>query len=446
MTIEDLIPILLGDSDADGRRRAAEEIIAQSETVSGGTVYAVLDVFVNGLTDVDKGVRDICAIGLVQTFKPLARQKAESVAVLTTHADIEVRNLAADILLRIGHESAIALVPYLKDSKADNRKFACDIVGIVGHSDTVVIESVAALLGDEDANVRCAAIEALGYLKAEKYLPTIIDLFESDEEVRPYIIDAAGQIGGHTAQAFLLDLLENGEPFFQMTATDALAACADDSMIAHKLLERLQVEDISVQLLLLKAIYAIAFRLNTPIALPEEYRDTARQAMLDSDPEMRIAGLLALGPMYVEADIPALLHEVKRNTPDTQKHIIHILLGHSAPSTVGIFFDKLLDALNETCIQLVDIFGQVVSLWSNANPANAQTMIDTIVRQYPNIPSDYQKEAIELLMAISRERLVELLENELHSRSQHRVEDALGYIDLYSIRELFSIRARMLER
>jgi HEAT repeat protein len=443
MTIEDLIPILLGDSDADGRRRAAEEIIAQSDSISGAAVDTVIDVFVKGLTDIDKGVRDICAIGLVQAYKPLSLKKAQAVASLITHTDIEVRNLAGDVLIRLGHQSAAALTPYLKDSKADNRKFACDIIGLVG--DESVIDAVAVLLGDEDANVRCAAIEALGYLKAATYLPAIIDLFERDDEVRPYIIDAAGQIGGHTAQAFLLDLLENGEPFFQMTATDALAACADDITIAHRLLERLQVADVEVQLLLLKAIYAIAFRLNTQIVLPEEYRDTARQAMLDSDPEMRIAGLLALGLVYVEADIPALLQEIKRNTPDTQKHIIFILLAHSAPATVSIFFNKLFDALSETCIQLVDIFGQIVSLWSNARQENAQVILDTVVRQYPNIPSDYQKEAIELLMSISRDRLIALLEGELHSKSHQRVEDALGFIDLYSIRELFSKRSQILQ-
>jgi HEAT repeat protein len=435
MKLQELVHTLLLDSDADTRRRAAEELI-----VSGQESESVIDAFVRGLSDVDKGVRDICAQGLVNTHKSFIAQKSIAVAALITHEDIEVRNLAGDVLIKLGDAAAEALYPYLSDSKADNRKFACDIIGLIGsHSNTQAIEKVGALLHDTDANVRCAAIEALGYLKADQYLEEIIIRASQEEDAVPYAITAAGNIGGERAKTFLLEMLAQGNPFLQMTSIDALAACGDDVAIANILIDKLADADAEIQLLLLKAVYTIAFRVNQALILPEEYRDIARKALMEDDQETRIAGLLALGPIFYDADIPALLHETKSNTPDTQKHILYVLLSRSSAATVEKFFHKLFDAISENCIETVELFGQLVSLWTTATPENASIVLDTVVRQYPNVSSDYQKEVVEFLLSVNREQLVKLLRNEIESNVPRRIEDAAGYIDMYSIRELSSI-------
>ncbi len=426
---QELIEQLLFNSDAGSRRRAAEELIAHKSDGEGA-----ITAFVRGLTDEDKGVRDICALGLVQSYKELVKFKAEAVAALVVHNNIEVRNLAADILLQLGSQAAEALYPYLEDPKADNRKFTCDILGLSGNADAIPV--VGQLLDDEDANVRCAAIEALGHLKASAFLERLLELYDQDEEARPYVITAIGQIGGRTAQKFLQQRLDEPEVFLRIAAIDALSMCAEDIAIARNFLEHLAEADPEVQLILLKAIYGIAFRLNTPIDLPEEFRDIARRAMMDDDRETCVAGLLALGHEYHEADIPALLHELRANNLETQKHILYILLAQSSPASVGTFFDRLFENLGDNTTEVVEVFGCIVSLWNTATVENATVVLDTIARQYARIDSELRNEVVELLLSINRERLVALLAHELHSEEFQRVEDALRIINRYSIKEL----------
>jgi len=426
---QELIEQLLFNSDAGSRRRAAEELIAHKSDGEG-----VIKAFVSGLTDGDKGVRDICALGLVQSYKELVKFKAEAVAALVVHTNIEVRNLAADILLQFGSQAAEALYPYLQDRKADNRKFACDILGLSGNAEAISV--VGRLLHDEDANVRCAAIEALGHLRASVFLEPLLALYNQDEEARPYIITAIGQIGGRTAQKFLQQQLHDPEIFLRIAAIDALSMCAEDITIARNFLEHLAEADPDVQLILLKAIYGIAFRLNTPIDLPEEFRDIARNAMMDDDRETCVAGLLALGHEYHEADIPALLHELMANNLETQKHILYILLAQSSPTSVGIFFDRLFDNLGGNATEVVEVFGCIASLWNTATTENATVVLDTITRQYVRIDSELRNEVVELLLSINRERLVQLLARELLSEQLQRVEDASYFIESYSIKEL----------
>ncbi len=441
MTSQDLIQKLSFDSDADIRRRAAEELISQS-----GDAESIIRAFVSGLTDSDKGVRDICALGLEQLYKDMTLQKAQAVASLITHQNIELRNLAGDILLKFGNYGADALYEYLRDPRADNRKFACDIIGLSGNVNAA--ESVAMLLDDDDVNVRCAAIEALGYLRATPYLQPIIAMYEKDEGVRPYIVNAVGNIGGNEAQTFLLNLMNASEvdSFLQITTIDALSSCADDITIAHRLLQSLPNAELEIQLILLKAVYTIAFRLNTSISLPDDLRDIARQAMTDEDPETRIAGLLALGHTFYEEDISVLLHEIKTDHPDTQKHILSILLSQSSAEVVSIFFDKLFDVLNDSYSQLVELLGFLVSLWGNVTSDNAQTVLESIVRHYAEMPSEYQKEMVEFLLSVKRDVLIELLQSELRSDVPQRIEDALFYIECYSIRELFDSREPVLHK
>lgn len=429
MTSAELIQKLLFDSDADIRRRAAEELIIHHEDPT-----VTIQAFVSGLTDNDKGVRDICAMGLAQVHKDLSLQKAQAVASLITHQNIEVRNLAGDILLKFGHVAAEALYDYLQDVRGDNRKFACDIIGLSGNPHAV--SHIQQLLTDTDVNVRCSAIEALGYLKADQSFDLLLTLFQNDEQTRPYVIAAIGNIGGKRSEDFLLGLLKGDDAFIRITTIDALAECANSIDIANQLLAILLDEEFEIQLILLKAIYAIAFRLNIPITLPTELREIAQQAIIDDDPEVRVAGLLALGFEYYDEDVSVLIQELKKQNPDTQEHIVSTLLTHSSPETVTVFFDKLFNAMSEVSLPLVELFGYIVNIWHQSRQENAEAVLTSIRKQFADLSGDYQKEVIELLLSISRDQLITMLSQELQSDNPQRVEDTLGYIDTYSIREL----------
>lgn len=428
MSVQAFITTLQNDTDAAQRRRAAEELIG-TNTVSTESINA----FAKGLSDSDKGVRDICAIGILRSPDAFVAEKARAVAPLITQDDIEIRNLAGDVLLKLGAPAVDALYPYLEDPKEDNRKFACDIIGLGNNPDS--IPHVRKLLTDTDDNVRCAAIEALGFLKASDLLGDIIAMYD-DEAVKPYVIGAVGHIGGKHAQEFLLNALAEDDEFTQIAATDALAVCADEIGIAHKLLSSLPSVSPDVQTVLLRTVYSIAFRLQAAISLPSELRGIAHQALMDDDRDTRIAGLLALGSAYEEEDVPALLYEIKSSNPDTQQHILSVALSNSAPAMVREFFERVFDALIANNLQITEFLGFLTALLPHAQSENAAIAIQAVMREYADATQEQRKEILEFLLAVNREAALHLLSDELASKEAHRIEDATHFATYFNIREL----------
>lgn len=430
MSVQAFISTLLSGSDASQRRRAAEELIG-TNTVNIDTINA----FAKGLSDDDKGVRDICALGILRSPEIHIVERAAAVAPLITNSDIEIRNLAGDILLKFGAPAVDALYPYLLDVKEDNRKFACDIIGL--SNNPASIPHVRKLLTDTDDNVRCAAIEALGFLKASDLLGDIIAMYD-DESVKPYVIGAVGHIGGKHAQEFLLNAMNDEDEFTQIAAIDALAVCADEISIAHKLLSLLPGVSPDVQPVLLRTIYSIAFRLQAAIALPAELRSVAHQALTDDDADTRIAGLLALGSVYEEEDVDALFYEVKADNPDTQQHILSVTLNSSSPAMVREFFDRVFEELDNANLAITGFLGFLTALLPFAQSENAAIAIQAVMRKYTMAIQEQRKEILEFLLAVNREAALHLLSDELASKEAHRVEDARYFIGYFSIRELAS--------
>jgi HEAT repeat protein len=434
MSASEFITIMLSAEDAAVRRRAAEDLLSTS-IVSNETIAS----FAKGLTDVDKGVRDICALALTRGEDSTVGERARAVAPLITNADIEVRNLAGDILLKLGNDAASALYIYLSDTKEDNRKFACDIIGLSGNADA--IPYVRRLLTDEDDNVRCAAVEALGFLKATDMLGDIIGMYD-DEAVRPYVIAAVGCIGGKHAQEFLLHLMNEEDAFVQIAAIDALSICADEIGIAHKLLDALPSSNPDVQPVILRTIYSIAFRSKVAIELPHDLRPVAHAALVDDDADTRIAGLLALGSLYEEEDIPALLHEIRSRNSDTQQHILSVILAYSSPAVVGEFFERVFSTLVECNSQITDFLGFLTSLLPSAHSENAAITVQSVMRQYTTVLYDQRREVLEFLFSISREAVIHLLSDEIASGKAERVEDAQHFATLYNIREPLPVQSQ----
>jgi hypothetical protein len=230
--------------------------------------------------------------------------------------------------------------------------------------------------------------------------------------------------------------MDEPDEFIQISAIDALAVCADEIGIAHKLLALLPKVGDDVQLVLLRTIYSIAFRLQVAVELPDELRSIAYQALLDDEPDTRIAGLLALGKEYDEDDVPALLHEITRNNPETQQHILSIVLASSTPAVAREFFDRLFQVLDQSNVQITEILGFLAGLLPSLHGENAAIAIQSVMRQYLAVVQDHRRDIIEFLLAVNRDAAIHLLSDEITSGEEHRIEDAAQFVQFYNVREV----------
>ena len=170
------------------------------------------------LADGDPGVREEAA-------RLLAMLATEEAAALTVpyiaSDDITVRNLAGEVLAKIGAAAVPALVPAIDDDHHDVRKFAIDVLAQLPAREHA--GAIAVCLHDDDDNVVLAAVDALGALGASEYHDALRDLYDRQPLARPSIVAALGAFGSEADLGFLEHALADEDPVVQYTAAEALA-------------------------------------------------------------------------------------------------------------------------------------------------------------------------------------------------------------------------------
>lgn len=153
----------------------------------------------------------------------------EVVALLHAHDNAGLRNAAVEILTRQGRHSVPFLLAELACNDADVRKFVLDILGDIG--DETVLGAMVSSLVDPDQNVRNAAAENLGKLKAVSAVPALLASMETaDLWFRFTILAAVAQIGAPVAAKELLPFRE--DPLLRKAVFDCLGKIGGPEVVA----------------------------------------------------------------------------------------------------------------------------------------------------------------------------------------------------------------------
>ncbi len=418
---------VLGQSENPEERRNAAQAIVSGEAFSKDSLTALA----RGLQDPDIGVRDVCFLGLLNVPDEVKAESAKSAAELISSDDIEVRNLAGDLMIKLGRYSAKALVPFLENDDTDILKYACDILGLIDAAD--VIDNIYPLLRNYDANVRASAVEALGNLGDAKALKHLFGIYDIDESIQPNVIESIGKIGGKEAEGFLLGKLQTEDDIFlQTSCIDALAHAGTDFSICKQLMDELPNAPKEIQSYVLVSIYAIAFRIEEEIRLPYELRYVAHNALLDDDPDTRAAGLIALGDSYLEEDVPGLLNEIMAYKPETQQLIFFNMLVNSGPESVASFFRTLFHN-PQTGTSLVDFVGLIGIFHDDSPKENIISAISTIIKEAVSNPKGYSSELIEILNEIDKLEVISSSKGLFDSGKKDEIANLLDLIQLIGV-------------
>lgn len=152
------------------------------------------------IADENKGVRNAA------TMYILAKQPADAALCLVkfvSSSDITVRNLAGEILIKLGTASIDALIEYNTDKNDDDQKFIIDLLGLI--TDNRAANHILAILSaTENENVILACIEALGNIRYEDSVDILLLLYERNELYKPTVVEALGKIGSKQALDFLM--------------------------------------------------------------------------------------------------------------------------------------------------------------------------------------------------------------------------------------------------
>lgn len=198
---------------------------------------------------------------------PHAAEHADRVvALLHDDENAGLRNAASEILIRLGASVVPLLLQEAATPDHDVRKFVLDILGDIG--DEQAIPLLQRLLRDDpEANVRAAAAENLGKLRAVAALPALIEtLAEPDLLLRFSLLDALARIGAAVPVDRLIAL--HDERLLRKPLYDALGRIGDASA-ASWLLAGLQDPMRNVREAAVVALLHLAERLGDAVLTTE---------------------------------------------------------------------------------------------------------------------------------------------------------------------------------
>ncbi|MDR0926266.1 MAG: HEAT repeat domain-containing protein [Ignavibacteria bacterium] len=375
MTFEELIDVFQNAPSPEDRRLAADELKSDS-LINDIAIKA----FANGLMDSDIGIRDVCQRALLDTPEHLKSVTASAVAPYINMRDIELRNLAGEVLTRVGAVAVPILLPYLKSTDFDVRKFACDILGLI--ADASIAPYVIPLLSDTDRNVQLSAVETLGNLQASTALDALIMVYENFDEIKPAVIESIGKIGGDNSESYLLEQLDNEtDMFLQTTIIDALSFNAKSIDISYKLLAKMPNSDAEMQKIMLMTAFAISFRLEENLLMPDELRYVSYRGMAERDENIMIASLISLGDVYRRDDVPSLVTVVAKENPDLNYQILYNITINSDVEVIAHFFEQLF-AWEETTGINTDLLDNLTNFWDSIPFDNRDAIISALLYHF----------------------------------------------------------------
>ncbi|RMF56641.1 MAG: HEAT repeat domain-containing protein [Calditrichaeota bacterium] len=217
---------------------------------------AAAEWLAKALKDRDKGVRDAAFHGLSMIPSQAA---ARHLVPLLANKNIEIRNLASELLVRYGAVAKEVLLQALSDPDKDVRKFAVDILGLSG--DRSVAEKMIPMLDDPEPNVAVSAAEALGNLHALEAVPALIQHYHACVGMEPVVLEALGKLNNAEADQFLVQVLDEGDPNLSFIALESLGQ-SEDPETARKIGQKLDELDELLRQEAFKAIFCILAHCN----------------------------------------------------------------------------------------------------------------------------------------------------------------------------------------
>lgn len=342
----------LKSDDPWERRDAIEEL--------GRTgIDDVVPYLITALSDENPGVQQasvdaligLGTLAVINAVTPLLRDERNA----------PLRNMAVEVLGRVGSKDLDSVSHLLKDNDMDIRRFAADIVGTIG--DKRGVPPLIAALKDENPNVRSSAANSLGLIGEKAAIMPLINSLEDekDEWVIFSIIEALGKVGDKRIIEHLTPFLEGESELLVIATVEALKRF-NVPIVAATLIQLLQHANEGVRGEVLKTLVdmlASCLDCFPRKSMIKTLSDQLLSSLASDDEEITFAAVKGLGIIKEK---------------DAVKRLIKLLKGLENEEKIRLIYDALLqisdeDALinavisyqSETPIPVIDLLGEMKS-------------------------------------------------------------------------------------
>ncbi|MDD5433998.1 MAG: HEAT repeat domain-containing protein [Nitrospira sp.] len=187
------------------------------ESLTGVKDARVLYPLIKALQDEDPGIQQ-AAIDAFIAYNDEAA--VYNLLPLLFDNRVNVRNMAQEILEKIGGSGVKLIGLHIKVKDENVRKMIADILGKIKDPDSESL--LLEMLKDHNSNVRSSAAEGLGRVGHSSAIVPLIELLNDEAWVAFFAAGALGKIGDSRAIIPLMGFIKSAHVDLQITAIDAL--------------------------------------------------------------------------------------------------------------------------------------------------------------------------------------------------------------------------------
>lgn len=407
----ELIELFISSKAPDQRRNAAE-MLAMCEDFDSDSA----ELLVNALSDDDIGVRDTIFRILQSRTNHQAKLINEYLVKLILNTDIEIRNLAAEILKITGIYSPELLIPYLYLDDIHIRQFTVDICSAI--NDHLILEELKKLFITENVtNVKTSIIEALGNFHDKEAEALLIRQFSLESDLKPVIIDAIAKYQTSISEEFIIKVLKSDDDvFIKIACLDALSAFSMNEEIVDFLKTVIFVFPTPIQILVLKSIVLISERIGHTMEFESSFYSIAAEALRDDDDMTVYAGIKVLWLNIAPKHIPDLALAVLRESVIIMKTVLELILLLNNEEILRLLINKIIEqSYNQGSIQnLLSLLPSALSIFNSSQSSILfQNTLFELMLMYKIEPSEHNIDSIMALDSSNFRKLTMEHHNEL---------------------------------
>jgi uncharacterized protein YktA (UPF0223 family) len=145
---------------------------------------------------------------------------------------------------------------------------------------------------------------------------------------------------------------------------------------------------IEMQKIMLMTAFAIAFRLEENLIMPDELRYISHKGMLEKDQNIMIASLISLGNSYRSGDVESLLKVIAVENEDLNRQIMYNLTVNSSTEEIMYFLEQFF-AMEENRENQYDILDFLSLFWNEIPIENKEALVDALLINF-ELTSSYR--------------------------------------------------------
>ncbi len=241
---------------------------------------AVCEFVSNLLTDEDKGVRNAATMLILNNRNP---KFPALVAQFVNSQNISVRNLAGEILIKLGSLSVEPLINFNHENDNDTLKFIIDVLGLIG-DERAALFIMEVISATENDNVVLACLEALGNIRFEGAVEIMILFYDRNELYKPTLVEALGKIGSKTALDFLVARFKDEDELTKYSILESLGALGDINTFFFLLEQMMEISGTLV-LPLITSIFTLKQKFNLDIPFDNRMKNLLLYTIAEGKPE-----------------------------------------------------------------------------------------------------------------------------------------------------------------